>query len=602
VTKRLKNFEREILMTRKRIVWIVISLLIFLLLLIAQLFHLQVFQASYYSNLSKSNQIRIIPLPPIRGKILDRNGKILADNAISYNLMIIPGLIPHLKNTIHNIKQLIPLSDEETRVFYKHQYNRNPFYPIVLKHNLSMQSQAIIYSHLFEFQGIMISEGYQRTYPYSSYASHVVGYNGLLNHRELSIAEQTNYLANSYIGISGIELQYEKQLHGHTGIQKIIVDAKGRPLQLLEKNQQEDGQDVHLTIDMDLQIAAYKALNNRKGAIVALDPNNGDILALVSNPSFDPNNFNKTKAQQYFKKLNSNPLKPMFNRAIHGQFSPGSSIKPIIALEALKTKIINPETTIFDPGYYSYKNTHHVYHDWLPGGHKEIDLYHAITYSCDTFFYELAPKLGIQRVNDALDKFGFGHLTGVDLPSESTGLVPNDWWKQHKLHEHWYIGDTILTTIGQSYTLVTPIQLAVATALISKKGQSFHPHFLQYTSLDHKKKQIYKPTLLSPIVHNAQYWTLIHKAMHNVILNGTGRRFGSTPYSVAGKTGTTQLIHHIYGIKQNFPDALKNHSFFIAFSPFEKPKIAVAILVENGSGAVQVGRKMLDVFFKLENP
>ena len=442
-----------------------------------------------------------------------------------------------------------------------------------------------------------------RTYPLSNAMSSVLGYVGRINERELQTVDATNYAATNFIGKLGIEKYYEKELHGTVGYRQVETDAGGQAVRILKNIPSVSGKNLYLTIDSRLQLAAQKALGKNHGAVIAIQPSTGQILALVSNPSYDPNLFVNGISQKDFNQLQNDPAHPLYNRTLRGLYPPGSTIKPFIATEALNANITNTEFTLFDPGWYKLPNSSHVFHDWKPDGHGWVNISKAIIESCDTYFYDLSHKMGIDRIDDILGQFGFDKPTGIDMGEELAGNIPSPEWKMKNRGLPWYPADTILSGIGQTFMQVTPVQLAAATATLANHGVRFRPQLLFATQADDEQIIYTQPITETPIVLKQDiYWQTIINAMQNVIIEGTGYSFGHTSYSVAAKTGTAQVVNtrENYNAADEIPIQLRNNSVFIAFAPIQNPKIAISVVIENSHDAIRISREIMDSY--LLNP
>ncbi|GGI80248.1 penicillin-binding protein 2 [Legionella impletisoli] len=602
----VKNDRQESQIHRFRLSLMVAFLVVLSCILILRLAYLQLSEYKRYATLSLKNQMSILPIAPPRGIILDRNGVILADNVPVYVLEIVPERVKNLSLTLTKLQTLLPSITEEDIENFKHAQSQNrSFTPIPLKLKLSQEDVAIFASNQFQFPGVSIKARLMRYYPLGEMTAHIVGYVGRINEKELQQVDPTNYRATNFIGKTGIERFYENVLHGQVGYQQVETDVSGRTLRVLSKQNPVSGEKMYLTLDARLQEAAYNALMGKRGAVVAMSTQNGDVLAMVSSPSFDPNLFVNGIGKKDYQQLANASDKPLYNRAVRGLYPPASTVKPFIALAGLDKGVVTPSTKIFDPGWYRLPGVSHKYRDWKRVGHGIISLKKAIMVSCDTYFYQLGNKLGISAIEDILMQFGFGQSTHIDLFEELPGIVPGPGWKKRSRGVVWYPGDTIITSIGQGFMLATPLQLANATAAMSSKGRRFRPHLLSKSMRDHGDVHYYKPLEEYPILlKDNNNWSIIAEAMQGVVTpGGTGHRFGHhAPYTVAAKTGTAQVFSgNQYEKKryQEIPEALRDHSLFIAFAPVEKPEIAIAVLVENDFVASLVARKVLDVYFEL---
>ncbi len=602
----LKDYLYELKLFQSRV--IVVSLLIILCCigLAVRLIFLQIYQHKLYTTLSEHNQITLLPLPPKRGLIFDRNGVLLAKNIPVFSLEVIPEYTHNLRSTITQLKKLVTLDEDDISEFYKLLKQTKHFQSIPIKIQLTPEEVAKFAVNQYQFPGVMIKARLIRDYPLGAALSQVVGYVGRINAQEYSQIDQSNYSIDGYIGKVGIEKYYEAQLHGKAGYEKVEIDASGRIIRVLQKQPAIAGDNLYLTIDSELEQVAEKALGDNAGAVVAIQPNTGEILALVSNPSYDPNQFVAGLSNKTFLALQDAPDRPLYNRALRGQYPIASTIKPFLGLAGLNNGVITPEYTIRDPGYFILNGTNHVYHDWLHRGHGYVNLTKAITESCDTYFYNLANLLGINAIDEVLHEFGFGSTTGIDMNEELPGLVASPAWKKQRMQQHWYSGDTVNASIGQGYMLTTPLQLANATAALATRGQHFQPHLLYKLALPNQDTVTISSIELTPIVFQPATWQVVLSAMHDVIYagDGTGYRFGrNAPYDAAGKTGTAQ----VYSLKQDqhsndqtTPKSLRDHSLFIAFAPFNNPQIALAVVVEHSKEAASVARKVLDYYLLQE--
>ncbi|WP_419421036.1 penicillin-binding protein 2 [Legionella sp. D16C41] len=609
LNQRVKNERDEFYIHCSRLNLLIAMMICFSALIIARLGYLQLAQFKQYATLSLKNQMSIIPIAPPRGIILDRKGKILAENIPVYVLEVIPEHVKNLKKTLSDLKKLIPsISDEDINNFNRARRQNRSFVPIPLKLKLTQDEVAIFASHQYQFTGVSIKARLMRYYPLGEVTAHLLGYVGRINIQELRQVNQTNYRATNFIGKTGIEKYYEKLLHGQVGYQLVETDVSGRTIRVLDKQNPVSGEKLYLTLDVRLQQVAYEALKDKRGAVVAMSTQNGDILAMASSPSYDPNLFVNGINLNDYQKLASAKDRPLYNRAVRGLYPPASTVKPFVALAGLEKGVVDFNYRVFDPGWFKLPGVSHEYRDWKKTGHGMINLARAITVSCDTYFYQLGHKMGIKSLEDMLRRFGFGQLTNIDLYEEAPGIVPNAHWKKSSKGVPWFPGDTLITAIGQGFMLASPLQLANATAALSQKGRRYRPHLLQQSiQSDRDEIHPFKPVEEYPIkLKDDNYWTIVAEAMHAVITNneGTGYRFGRTaPYSVAGKTGTAQVFSGRQYEKKRYeeiPEFLRDHSLFIAFAPIEKPEIAIAVMVENDFAASNVARKVLDAYFQFK--
>ncbi len=607
----IKNHIQEIQLISQRCITVLIVMIILVVLLISRLGYLQLSKHLLYSTLSQKNSLDLIPIEPTRGLIYDRNGVLLAENIPVFSLDIIPYKVGNLPKALAEIGKIIPLNDTDIVQLQKQLKQHRRFDEIPLKLRLSETEVAKFAENLYRFPGFVVKARLIRHYPFDASLSHVLGYVGRINIDELDDIDATNYSATNYIGKLGIEKYYEDDLHGTVGYEQVENDASGEPVRVLNQIIPKAGKNLYLTLDSKLQFAAEKALEGMRGALVAIQPKTGEVLAIVSQPSYDPNPFVSGISTQDFQALQDSPERPLYNRALRGLYPLASTIKPFIALEGLNSGVTNPNFTLSDPGWYQLKNSEHLFHDWRHRGHGMVNLNKAITSSCDTYFYDLASKLGIQRIDNILTEFGFGELSGIDLDEELPGIIASPAWKKHVKGLPWYPGDTVLSGIGQGYMQATPLQLAVGTSMLANHGQHFMPHLLSKEQQPGKAEIIQKPILINKIeLSDNNYWNVIINSLQNVITSpeGTGYyHFGRTLYSVAAKTGTAQ----VYTKKRNeadedledqakLPEKLRDHSLIIAFAPVEDPQIAIAVIIENSKLASGVARKVMDYYLLQE--
>ncbi len=600
----IKDHKQESRLFNRRLVSVTLFVSLFVLILISRLFYLQVIEHHFYSTLSEQNLLNIIPVQPNRGLIYDRNGILIAKNIPTFNLDLIPGRVHNINTTIQELAKIIPISDAEIKDFRRSLKEHRPYQKVPLKLNISESEVARFYINQYRFPGVTIDSRMMRYYPLGKTLADVVGYVGRINAKELGQVDSSNYSATDYIGKVGIEKYYEKALHGQTGSEEVETDASGRIVRVLKRNPPTPGTKLYLTIDSKLQTFAEKALGDDAGAIVAIQPSTGQILALVTKPTFNPNIFVTGFSEKAYQKLIKSKQHPLYNRTIRGLYSPGSTIKPFYALGGLNQNIITPRYTIYDPGYFRLPNTKHIYHDWKHSGHGWVNLSKAITVSCDVYFYNLAVNMGIKRMDHLLKKFGFGQPTGIDLTEELIGIVPSPQWKKAKQGHPWYTGDTIITGIGQGSLLVTPLQLAFATATLAEHGKRFKPTLLLATQTPGSAiiKQAPEP-MASVLLKNPNTWNTVISAMEKVVNSphGTAIGFGRHPnYTVAAKTGTAQVYGHNRNeefVRTNIPKRLRNNHLFIAFAPVDHPQIAIAVVVEHASLADRITRQVVDYYF-----
>lgn len=606
--RHIKNYTSETRIFQNRLLWAALVVSCFIGILLLRLTYLQIFSHSYYNQLSTQNQLEMFAIEPNRGLIYDRNGVLLAENTPIFTLSVIPEYVVNIGETISKLSKIVELSDNNLSQFYKALKQHKKFAHIPLKYKLTQSEVEAFYASRFLFPEAVIDANMIRHYPLGDAAANIIGYVGKINQQDFKNIDANSYTLSSSIGKIGIEKYYENILRGKIGYQQVEIDASGHIVHNLKEISPIPGGNLYLTVDIQLQLAAQKALGNERGAVVAIDPNNGEILALVSNPSYNPNLFAYGIDNNSFLALQNSPDKPMYNRAVRGLFPIASTIKPFLALSALDTNTIDTRYTVFDPGWFKLPNSQQVFRDWLPYGHGIVNISKAITESSDVFFYTLSTKLGIEKIGAILTRFGFGQKTGVDLAEELSGVVASPKWKMANIKKPWYPGDTVNSSIGQGFMLTTPLQLANAVAAIASRGVRYKPHLLlrRQDATGTIVEQSLQ-TLIPVILKNKQVWTTVINAMKSVVSNPYGtayKNFGAKlPYTVAGKTGTAQLFHHRFNEESatfdtgNIPKKLRNHSLFIAFAPINKPRIALAVIVENSVSAPIVARKILDYYF-----
>jgi len=605
----LKNHLQEIRLVTRRAIVACIIMSILILLLIIRFAYLQVYKQHMFSTLSEKNWLDLVPLEPTRGLIYDRHGKLLAENIPVFSLDIIPNKVPSLTKTMTGLAKIISLSESDIWQFQKQLKQYRRFDEIPLKLRLSDEEVARFAENQHRFPGVLIKARLMRHYPFAENFSHVLGYVGRINIQELTELDSVNYSATQYMGKLGIEKYYENELHGTVGYEEDENDASGRSVRIIKQIKPIPGKNLYLTLDGGLQLAAEQALKGLRGAVIAIQPDTGQVLAMVSEPSYDPNIFVSGISQQQFQALQNLPDKPLYNRAVRGLYPLGSTIKPYFALQALESGIITAEDSIYDPGWFQLENSEHIFYDHPHTGHGTVDLNKAITLSCDTYFYKLASKMGIRRMDAILNAFGFGEVTGIDMEEELPGVLASPEWKQRAKKMPWFPGDTVNAGIGQGFMQATPLQLANAVATLANRGKRYMPTLL--LGLDELGRP-YAPQPPTPLesvpVHNPQNWNNIIKAMQNVVDSkiGTGFRFGPHDlYTIAGKTGTAQVYskNYRYGAaSQKVQDKLRDHALFVAFAPVDKPKIAIAIVVEHYNTAVIVARQIFDYYLGKPTP
>jgi len=588
-----------------RIVASFIFILLLTIGLVGRLVYLQVAGHEHYSTMAKSNRIKVVPLPPTRGIIYDRHGRILAENRPSYSLELIPEQVKDLEDTLTRLKQLLDIPDEKIEQFLKHKKRSKRFASIPLLLRMSDEKVAKFAVVRPYFPGVDVHARLVRYYPYKELTSHVVGYVGRINEKELKRLSVSEYRGTHHIGKTGIEKTYEALLHGRTGYSEIETNAQGRAVKTVASDDPVPGENLHLALDVDLQKTAYDALEGFNGAVVAIEVKTGEVLVFASRPGYDPNPFVYGISRKAYKALQQSDAQPLFNRALRGQYPPGSTVKPFIGLAGLEYNVTEFHHKLYCPGYYQLPNVKHKYRDWKKWGHGSVNLNDAITQSCDVYFYDLARTLGIDRLHEFMQKFGFGEKTGIDLVGERSGLLPSRTWKRKVKNQPWYPGETLITGIGQGFMQVTPLQLARATATLANRGEVVTPYLVN--NIQHAEQEAEDSMQQqSQIKLNKKNVDDVISAMVNVVhgARGTARRLKKgINYQIAGKTGTAQ----VFGVKQEekynedeIDFKLRDHALFMSFAPANDPQIAVAVIVENGghggSVAAPIAGKIMKQF------
>ena len=609
--EKIGNIKREKIVFKSRVILSAVIMLSMTLILILRLFNLQVTKHDYYLEEALGNQMQNLPITPIRGDILDRNGKILATNEFSYILTITPEKVTNLNETLIELELSDLISYEDIKKFNKKLSRFKKFQNIPLKFNLSESSVAsfLIKNNL---PGVEVESYFHRVYPYGASSAHLIGYVSSMNQKEKSNYDKKNYTGTNFVGKTGIEKQYEKLLHGESGVKQIERNVAGRIVDTRIISPSIAGQDIYLNIDIDFPLKADSLLGDRRGVIALINVKDGSILSLVSTPSFNPNWFVNGITVERYNDLSSNEDLPLFDRSIKGLYPPGSTIKPMIALAGLELNNITIKHSTFCPGYYKLNNYSRKFNDWKRSGHGKVNVIEAIAQSCDVFFYDLAFNMGIDQIHDSLSYFQFGKQTGIDLPGELGGILPSREWKKINKDEPWYRGETLITGIGQGFMTASPLQLALATAAIANKGQLLTPQVMMHSQSkngDLFEEQNLKAKQIP--IKDISNWELIIEAMKQTVYGkfGTAKRLNNKlQYSLAGKTGTAQVFgldpEEEY-IAENIEEKLRDHALFTGFAPIEDPQVAIAIIVENaGSGsskAAPLARELLDEYF-IKNP
>jgi penicillin-binding protein 2 len=611
----LKNPERELYLFQRRLALAGGVVVFAFLVLLGRFVFLQVAMQSHYATLAESNRISLVPAVPNRGVITDRSGIVLAQSFSAYTLEVTPSKVENLEETIDQLATLVEIAPRDRKRFRKLLDESKNFESMPLRTRLTDEEVARFAVNRYRFPGVEVKARLFRQYPFGEVASHVIGYIGRINDEDLDRIENrdetANYKGSDYIGKVGIELSYESELHGTTGLEEVEVDAWGRAVRVVSRTPPISGNNLQLSLDIKLQQVAERAFGDKRGALVALDPSTGEVLAFVSKPGYDPNLFVEGIDPQNWDALNNSPDKPLLNRPLRGAYPPGSTFKPFMALAALTLGKRTAQQTISDPGFFVLAGGHR-FNDDKKGGHGQVDMYKSIVVSCDTYYYQLASELDIDALAGVLKQFGFGQKSGIDIEGELTGVLPSRQWKRQRFagaqfreeHRKWYLGDNVSVGIGQGYNAYTPLQLAHAIATVATSGVSYKPHLvksIQNTRTGNVTTVDTAPTHTIPI--KPEHWETVRNALVGVNKEGTGARaFAGAAYVSAGKTGTAQ-VYSLRGDKydsRHVGERFRDHALFIAYAPAEQPKIALAVLVENGGfgaqAAAPIARQVLDYF------
>jgi penicillin-binding protein 2 len=605
-------FESRLIMRRAIVLLVLGGILC--LVLFGRLLYLQVIEHEHYRTLSEDNRVKLQPIPPNRGLVYDRNGILLAENLPSYRLEITPEQVDNMIATLDGLAKIIEIRESDRSRFEQLLARKPRFEAIPLLFNLSDTDVARFSVNRHRFPGVDITAGLARHYPHGALGAHALGYVGRIDEHALKELDTSNYRGTTHSGKIGVEKTYETLLHGTVGLQQVETTAQGRVLRVLNRQAPVSGRNLYLTLDSRIQRAAEAAFGDFSGSAIAIDPDNGDILAFVSLPTYDPNPFVNGIDHATYASLRENDRQPLFNRALRGQYPPGSTVKPFMGLAGLEQGVTTEHSSTYCPGYYTLPGNTRKYRDWKRTGHGTVNLNISITQSCDVYFYDLAQSLGIDNIHSYLSNFGFGRSTGVDILGELAGLLPSREWKRRRYDQPWFPGETIITGIGQGFFLVTPLQLAVATAALANGGRMLQPNIVYAEQAAGTQALMpHSPRVLETITINQQHhWDTVIKSMIDVVHSqrGTARSIGiDSPYQIAGKTGTAQ----VFGLKEeekyvakDIDEKLRDHALFIAFAPVEDPKIAVAVIVENGGGggsvAAPIGRQILDAYLLETTP
>jgi penicillin-binding protein 2 len=604
----LRNAERELFLFKRRLAVAGVFVLAAFGALLGRFVYLQVVQHRHYQTLAETNRIAIVPIVPNRGVITDRNGIVLAQSYSAYTLEIQPSRVRNLDEVIDGLATIVDVQPRDRKRFKKLLEESKNFESLPLRTRLTDEEVARFAVNRYRFPGVEIKARLFRQYPYAEHASHVVGYIGRITEKDQDRIEDwdetTNYKGTDYIGKAGVELSYERELHGTTGVEEVEVDANGRAVRSLSRKPPVSGNNLRLSLDIKLQQAVEEAFGDRRGALVAIEPDSGDVLAFVSKPGYDPNLFVDGIDPANWQELNDSPDKPLLNRPLRGAYPPGSTIKPFLALAALESGKRTPQHTINDPGFFVIPGQAHRFRDDKPGGHGLVDMYKSIVVSCDTYYYQLAAETDIDSTARFLSQFGFGGKTGIDIEGELTGVLPSRAWKRQRVPRDpkWYLGDSVSAGIGQGYNAFTPIQLAHAIAMIANDGVGYTPHLVktvQSVKTGEVREIAREPA--SRLAVKPEHLAIIRNALVGVNKEGTSAAaFKNAQYVSGGKTGTAQVFS-LKGEKYSehrVDERLRDHAWFMAYAPADHPKIALAVLVENGGfgaqAAAPIARKVID--------
>ncbi len=605
---RFKDHLNEAMVFARRIIFALMLVIVLFGVLIYRFYSLQITHYENYATMSDRNRIQVRPIAPNRGLIFDRSGELIAENRPSFALSIVRERVKNLEETIDQLSALIDIDEDDKTSFYRYlKQRRRPYEPVPLRYRLTQEEIAILAVNKFAFQGIKIEAQLVRSYPYSELFAHTLGYVGRINEKELAGFDEDDfnrYSGTRSIGKTGIEKYYENELLGDVGVEYIEANAHGRRLRLIDEEQPEAGKDLHLFLDSSIQAAAVKTLGERRGALVAVEVASGGVLAMASTPSFDPNLFVTGISVKAYRGLNESLDLPLFNRTVQGQYPPGSTLKPMLGLGGLETQIIDVDTRIKDPGFYQLENDERFYREWKEGGHGEsVDLEEAIIESCDIYFYDLAFRMGVDRMHEFGVHFGLGEKTNLDIPSERSGLWPSRAWKKAVRGLDWYPGNSLNMSIGQGDVLATPLQLAVMTATLAAKGKRIKPRLV--ARIGDQETELVEEGNYQGYDQN---WDFVHGSMHDVVhsIKGTAAPLGrKMSYKIAGKTGTAQVVGIAQGEKydsESLTAANRDHTLFVGFAPAENPEIALAVIVENGekhsATTFPVVKAVFDQYFK----
>ena len=604
--RRLKDAQAESRLFNRRALLALFGVVLAILALLARFAWLQVIKHEDFSARSERNRVKVRALAPTRGLIFDRNGVLLADNRLSYRLDIVPEQAGQLRPLLDRIGGLIELSDDDRERFLELARYRRAFQSLPLRFNLSEEEQARLALDRWRLPGVEVVPVPSRHYPQGALLAHVVGYVGRANAEEQSALDESRRGVTSHVGKTGIERQYELLLRGELGRERVETNAEGRVLRFLDQSPAQAGVNLYLSIDLELQRVTSEAFGQERGAAVAIDPRNGEVLAFVSMPSYDPNPFVNGISHKAYQALLQAADRPLFNRALQGGYEPGSTLKPFVGLAGLAQGLRTPADTIVSSGEFHIPGQQIGFRDWRRGGHGRVNLEQALAQSVNTYFYQLGLDLGIDRMSAALGQFGFGQATGIDLPGESSGILPTREWKRERFKQPWYPGETVIAAIGQGFNVATIPQLANATAALANGGRLYQPRLLHATQarLDRPATAAATPPPRNIEMGEAADWQAVISGMHAVVQGPTGTALAvgrDAPYLFAGKTGTAQRISRVRDGAERAA-GVKNQALFVAFAPLDQPRIAVAVVVEAGDSgsrtAAPLARKIIDTWLQ----
>ncbi|AHG40697.1 penicillin-binding protein 2 [Pseudomonas syringae CC1557] len=599
----LKDHEKETRLVNQRLIACAVLVGLLAICLVARMYFLQVTEFEYHSTISENNRVHVLPIPPERGLIFDRNGEVLADNRPSFNLTLTRERAGDWHKVIDELMTLLELPDEDRILFDKElKQVRHPFEPATLLYELTEEQIAILAVNQYLLPGVDVAAQFVRHYPLGAHFAHSIGYVGRINEKEAAQLDN-DYRGTQSIGKTGIERFYESELHGRVGYEEVETNAQGRVLRVLKHTDPVPGKNITLSLDAHLQEAAENALGDRRGSVVALDPETGEVLAMVSKPSFDPNLFVTGISFKQYAALRDSIDRPLFNRVLRGLYAPGSTVKPEVAIAGLDSGVVNASTKVFDPGYFQLPDFDHKYRNWNHSGDGWVDMDTAIMRSNDTYFYTLAHKLGIDRLHDYMTMFGIGQKVSLDMFEESAGLMPSREWKRATRRQAWFPGETVILGIGQGYMQVTPLQLAQATSLIASKGVWHRPHLAMEVGNVAPVDEHPMPNI---VLHDPNEWNQVNTGMQMVMHDPRGIARDAAKgaqYRIAGKSGTAQVVAIKQGERYNRLKTLernRDNALFVGFAPADHPKIVVSVTIENGEAGGRVAgpvvREILDAW------